>query len=159
MAKVSVEGLDEFISQLAKLGGEVNKINRGALGEAAGYVAEQISNALDSMPVRDEGRSDHRLFGATASEKEQIINNFGISKFRSSGGTTDTSIGFTGYVETQSPKFGNQVPTGMLMQCINYGTEFRQGTHTIDNALRVNKNTISEIIQGYIDDKVNEIIS
>ena len=159
MAKISIEGLDEFISELAKLGVEVDKINRGALGEAAGYVADQISNALEAMPVREPGQSEHRLFGATEDEKAQIIENFGISKFRKANGSTDTSIGFTGYVDTHSPKYGNRVPTGMLMQCINYGTEFRQGTHTIDNALRVSKGTVSEIIQGYIDEKVSEIIS
>ena len=159
MAKLTVEGLGIFSDQLNKLRDEIHKINRGALGEAAGYVADEIGSALESMPVRPDGSSEHRLFGATASEKTQIIDNFGIAKFHDTVGGCDTSVGFTGYVETPSKRFNNQVPTGMLMQCINYGTEFRQGTHTVDHAIKGVRAKVEKTVQNYIDDKTKEIIS
>ena len=65
----------------------------------------------------------------------------------------------SGYVETPSKRFNNQVPTGMLMQCINYGTEFRQGTHTVDHAIKGVRAKVEKAVQNYIDDKTKEIIS
>ena len=158
MAKMTVTGLDSFTTQLTKLANEANKINRGALGEGAGYVADQIGQAIDSIPVRDESTHPHRLYGATANELSQIKANFGIAKFQEAGGKTETSIGFTGYVNTPSRRFNDNVPTGMLMQCINYGTEFRRGTHTIDHAIRTVKDAAPQKMQQYIDKEVDKIM-
>lgn len=160
MAKVNVTGLDSFTTQLTKLAGEAEKINRGALGEGAGYVADQIKIALEGMPTYDDwyGTEQYPLYGATESEKEQIISNFGISRFKNANGKIETSVGFHGYVDTPSTKFNDRVPTGMLMQCINYGTRFRQGTHTVDNAIKAVKDATAQKMQDYIDQEVNKII-
>lgn len=158
MAKISVKGLDTFTTQLTKLANEADKINRGALGEGAGLVADKVKEALESLPVRDDSTHPHRLYGATASEKSQIVSNFGITRFKNSGGKTETNVGFTGYVNTPSKRFGDQVPTGMLMQCIEYGTAFRTGTHTVNKAIKAVKGEVSAKMQEYIEDKVNKIM-
>lgn len=162
MATIKTTGLDIFSKQLDKLASEIRNINRGALGEAAGYVADQVGNALEGMPTHTEGYSyaapNVKRYGATESEKEQIIANFGISKFKESGGSTDTSVGFHGYVNTKSKRFNDSVPTGMLMQAINYGTQFRQGTHTVDRAINSAKDNAVKKMEDYIDKEVNKII-
>lgn len=158
MAKLSATGLDTFTTQLTKLANEANKINRGALGEGAGFVADQIGQAIDSIPVRDESTHPHKLYGATASELSQIKANFGIAKFREGGGKTETSIGFTGYVNTPSAKFNDHVPTGMLVQCIEYGTSFRTPTHSLSKAINSVKSAVQPKMQDYIDKKVKEIM-
>lgn len=159
MAKISTTGIDTFTSQLTRLGSEAEKINRGALGEGAGLVADKIGEALQSLPVRDDSTHPLRLFGATSSEKEQIISNFGIARFKNTGGRVETSIGFTGYVETPSARFNNNIPTGMLMQCIEYGTSFRQGTHTVSKAVNSVKDAAIQKMQDYIDTEVNKIMN
>ena len=158
MATMKVSGIDMFVKQFEKLAQEARSINRGALGEAAGYVADQIMNALEGMPTHDDDYTVIRRSGATESEKEQIIANFGISKFKESGGSTDTSVGFHGYVHTKSKKFNDNVPTGMLVQAINYGTDFRQGTHTVDRAIKSAKDNAIKKMESYIDKEVNKIM-
>lgn len=162
MATLKTTGIDIFSKQLNKLANEITKINRGALGNAAGYVADEIDKALEAMPTHSEGYSYAapavKRYGATESEKQQIIENFGIARFKTSGGSTETSIGFTGYVNTKSKQFNDRVPTGMLMQCINYGTEFRQGTHTIDKAIKSAQAQVETKVQEYIDKEVNNIM-
>lgn len=158
MAKMTVKGLDVYNAQLKKLAAQAEKINRGALGEGAGYVADEIKSALDSMPLRPDSTHPHKLYGATESEKEQIIDNFGIARFRTSGGGINTSVGFHGYVDTPSERFGDRVPTGMLVQCINYGTAFRVGTHTVDKAISAVKKSVSEKMQNYIDKETEKIM-
>lgn len=158
-----VIGINSFVSQLGQLNSEIAQITRGALGEAAGFVADEMKNALEAMPTHTEGYSyaapDTKRTGATESEKQQIIDNFGISRFRESGDTTSTSIGFTGYVHTESKRFNDNVPTGFLMQAINYGSEFRNPTHTVDRAIRSAREAAQAKAQDYIDTKVNEIMN
>lgn len=161
MAKMRVTGLDVYQKQLTKLAQDAEKINRGALGTGAGHVAKKLSDALESLPTHDEGEwgtDKHKLVGATEDEKRQIMDNFGIAKFRQSGGKLDTSIGFHGYVRTKSKKFNDLVPTGMLVQCINYGTDFRQATHTVDKAINEVRNDVALKMQEYIDKSVNKIM-
>ena len=158
MATMKVSGLDLFVKQFEKLTNEVRNINRGALGEGAGYVADKIGSALEGMPTHDDDYTVIRRSGATESEKEQIIANFGISRFKESGGSTDTSVGFHGYVHTKSKKFNDNVPTGMLVQAINYGTDFRIPTHTVDRAINSAKTNAVKKMEDYIDKEVNKII-
>lgn len=151
-------GLDSFTQQFEQLANDIRKINRGALGEAAGFVANEMKAALESMPVRDDSTHPHRLYGATASEKAQIIQNFGISHFRGGDDAFSTSIGFTGYVDTPSRKFNDHVPTGMLVQCIEYGTSFRTPTHSLSKAISSAKSAVQPKMQDYIDKRVKEIM-
>lgn len=161
MAKISITGMDKYMSQLDKLTGEVTKINRGALGEGAGIAADNIKAALEGMPTRGDDEyatSKWKLYGATESEKQQIISNFGITRFRTNGDGYDTVIGFTGYVNTPSTRFHDNVPTGMLMQCINNGNEYRRATHTINKAVNGTRAQVEAAVQQYIDEKTQEIM-
>lgn len=157
-----VIGMETFTAQLGRLTTDITKVTRGALGEAAGFVADEVKSALEAMPTHTEGYSyaapDTKRIGATESEKQQIIANFGISRFQESGDTTSTAIGFTGYVHTKSKRFNDEVPTGVLMQCINYGTEFRNPTHTMDKAIKSARAQAEAKAQEYIDKEVNNIM-
>lgn len=160
MPKISVVGIDEFNNSLQDMVKDISHINNMALYDAAGVAAEAIGSALQSLPTHPEGEwgtSQNPLYGATPSEKAQLVESFGISHFRQGDGSTNTSIGFTGYVNTKSKRFNNKVPAGMLMQCIEYGTQFRRGTHTISNAIKQCKEAVSKAAQDRIDQEVNKL--
>lgn len=161
MAKVTIQGMGTFNNKLDLLARDIEHINNLALYSAAELAAQAMSEALQALPVRDDdewGTEQRPLYGATASEKEQIIANFGVAKFRHSTNGSQTSIGFHGYVETPSTRFNDQVPTGMLMQCIEYGTRFRHGTHTVSNATKKVKDAAIEKAQERIDQEVKKIM-
>lgn len=160
MAKIRVQGIDTFNTQLEKYASEIHRINRGTVGEGAKILADGIKEGLNSMPVRKAGRpkKGQKLIGATSSEKEQIIANFGIKRFEENADKISTSIGFTGYVKTYSHRFNDNVPTGMLMQVIEYGSEERTGTHTVQNAANKVKSTVESSMQEYMDREVSKII-
>ena len=156
-----VKGIEMFTGHLTKLTDDIGRINRTALGAGAVYAADEVKAALQSMPVREDGEygtAKNKLYGATKSEKDQIIQNFGISKVGDKGGSYDISVGFTGYVDTPSNRFNGHIPTGMLMQCIEYGTDFRKGTHTVGNAVKRIKGTIPEKVQERLDEEVKKIM-
>ncbi len=160
MATMKVDGLDRFMHQLNALSSEITNINKGALGEGAKYAAEQVGNAVSGLPVCSEHYTvpGAKRYGATEDEKTQIAENFGISRFKQSNGGWNTSIGFKGYVNTPSKQFNNNVPTGLLVQCIDQGTDFRKGTHSISKASKSSKDGVEKKIQDYIDKEVNKIM-
>lgn len=167
MAKVSVFGIDTFYKNIQALDQHARDICKGGLGEGAGYAAEVLRDAIELLPIRPNkpSKEDHEkaLYGVTEGEYAQILNNFGIAKFRDTGGAWNTSVGFSGYVTTRSPMWGNKVPTGYLVQVVEYGTvdedgkEFRRPVHIITSAINRSKDEIANQIQKYIDEKVNEL--
>ena len=161
MAKVQVFGMEVFLANMQKMSEEARNINKGALGEGAKVAAEKLRDALEMLPIRsDKATGDahnHKLYGVTEAEYAQILNNFGIARFQDSGGAWNTSIGFTGYVHTPSAKFNDHVPTGLLVQAVEYGTEFRKPVHLLNKSVRAAESDIQAAMQKYIDDKVNEI--
>lgn len=159
MAKISINGLDQYNQAFNDFVNDISRINNMALYDAAAVAKDAIAEALQSLPTHDEGEygtANNRLYGATPSEKVQIIANFGVAPFRH-GDTTNTSLGFTGYVDTPSKRFNNKVPTGMLMQCIEYGTSFRRPTHTISNAIKNIKARSEQAAQDRIDQEIQKM--
>lgn len=163
MAKISIVGMDVFLGNLSKMTKEIRNINKGALGEGAKVAAESMRDALENLPIRPNkytGRQhSERLYGVTESEYAQILNNFGIARFKDSGGAWNTSIGFKGYVHTPSAKFNDQVPTGLLVQAVEYGTEFRKPLHMIANAVKNVQESVAEHVQEYIDEQTSKIMN
>lgn len=162
MAKVQVFGMDIFLANMQKMSTEARNINKGALGEGAKVAAEKLRDAIEMLPIRPDkytGRQHtERFYGVTESEYIQILDNFGIARFQDSGGAWNTSIGFTGYVNTPSAKFNDHVPTGLLVQAVEYGTEFRKPVHLLNKATRNAESEIRDAMQKYIDDKVQQIM-
>ena len=76
-----------------------------------------------------------------------------------SGGAWNTSIGFKGYVHTPSAKFNDQVPTGLLVQAVEYGTEFRKPLHMIAKAAKNVQESVAEHVQEYIDEQTSKIMN
>lgn len=163
MAKISIVGMDVFLGNLSEMTKEIRNINKGALGEGAKVAAESMRDALENLPIRPNkytGRQhSERLYGVTESEYAQILNNFGIARFKDSGGAWNTSIGFKGYVHTPSAKFNDQVPTGLLVQAVEYGTEFRKPLHMIAKAAKNVQESVAEHVQEYIDEQTSKIMN
>lgn len=167
MANISVAGLDIYLANMQKMSNAARGINRGALGEGAKVAAEEMRNVLEGLPIRPEhpstGEHDKALYGVTSSELTQILDNFGITRFRDSGGGWNTSIGVTGYVNTHSPAWGNQVPTKLLLAAVENGTvddngaQFRKPCHVLKKAQGQLKGEVTAAMQRYIDQAVKKL--
>lgn len=161
MARIKVQGMGTFGQDFVDLVGAISRINAMALYDAAHIVADEIEAAVQALPVREDkewGTEKHKLYGATKEEKEQLIEQLGIARFRKSPNTQNTSVGWTGYVWTPSTRFADHIPSGMLMQCIEYGTDFRRGTHTITAAMKRARSRAEQAIQNRIETETNKIM-
>ena len=162
MAKIEVAGMDVFLADLRKLSQEARNINKGALGEGAKVAVELYGEAIESLPIRPDkltGRQhSERLYGVTESEYAQLCNSYGIARFRNTSGGWNTSIGVSGYINTPSAQYGDQVPARLLLAAVDGGTEFRKPARVMSKASRSMKSEVEEAMRDYIDKKVNEIM-
>ena len=85
MAKMSVQGLDEYALRLSNLSKNTEQIVRQEVYEGAGVVADSIKSGLRQIPV-DNGRGteDRKLHGVTNRQKADLIDAFGLAPIENS---------------------------------------------------------------------------
>ena len=167
MAGIQVAGLDIFLANMQKMSNKARAINRGALGEGAKVAAEELRSALEQLPIRPEHPSteehDKALYGVTSNELTQILDNFGITRFKEASGGWNTSIGVSGYVSTHSPAWGNKVPTKLLLAAVENGSvdengaQFRKPCHIIQKAQSQIKSEAVSAMQNYLDQAIEKL--
>ena len=166
MAQINVSGLEIFLANMQKMSNDARAINRGALGEGAKVAAEEMRNTLEQLPIRPETVSaedhDRALYGVTANELTQILDNFGITRFKDTSGGWNTSIGVSGYVNTHSPMWGNKVPTKLLLAVVENGSvdengaQFRKPCHVLKQNESQLEAAVTEAMQNYIDQAIKK---
>ena len=163
MANISVAGLDIYLANMQKMTNAARAINRGALGEGAKVAAEEMREVLEQLPIRpDHPDNETPLYGVTANELTQILDNFGITRFKDSGGGWNTSIGVSGYVNTHSPSWGDKVPTKLLLSAVENGSvddngaQFRKPCRTIKKSQGQLESAVTSAMQNYLDQAIEK---
>jgi len=156
---LKVEGMDEITAMLAKAEDAAQGIAAQALYKGAGVVADEISKgarAVKTEPFRYAAGS--RMRQPSPEEKEALVSAgaAGIAKFRKTGNSVDTSVGYSrsGYANVN----GKQKPVAVIANAINSGTSFMRKQPFIRKAVSVSKNTATEVITDEVTRLVQEII-
>ena len=89
MAKVTIEGLDEYTRKLTELKDpvKVQKICKRAVYEGARVIADEIDARID------------QLRGVTDEQRQGLHEGLGVARHRVDDGYINTQIGFAGYNE------------------------------------------------------------
>ena len=148
MSRLEMQALDEYVSLLKDLEKEkvVDAIHI-SIYEGAALTADAIKDEIKNMNV-----SDNLMEGITQSEKDDLINGFGISKMQNNGGDTNVKIGFDGYGH-KTRKYKKGVPVALTARAIISGTSFRRKNDFVRKAVnRIRKKAVQRM-----DDVINEI--
>ena len=97
--KLTVKGLDEFIHKLSDLGKNGKKFAKRSLYEGAGVMADAIKSSINGIPTRPEEsnpKSNSMQSGITPTQKEGLVDGFGIAPMREVGSGVNVKIGFGG---------------------------------------------------------------
>ena len=121
-----VTGLNELVSAMGKLGEEAPHVAARGLYDGAGVVADAVSTAVQGIatePFKYAGRGKTRK---PSPEEKAIVTGakHGVAKFRNTGVSVQTSVGYqnAGYAQ-----LGNKTkPVPLIANAINSGTSFMQ---------------------------------
>lgn len=123
---MKAEGLAEIGRMLEEMGNEAHNAAAAGLYAGAGYMADALKKAVDSIETETYKHADGGRMRKPSPEEKDILRRAsrGIAKFKGSGTELDTSVGFSrsGYAMLA----GKRKPVALIASSINSGTSFMQ---------------------------------
>lgn len=160
MAKLTVNGLEDFSTMIVALGQKGHEVVSAALYAGAGMMADAVKEAVSSLP--DEAwrfvvPGGDKLDVMTPDEKSDLINAIGIAKFSGDGGKTSTAIGFNGYSSHATKKYTGGVPLAMIARSIESGSSVRNKHPFMRRAANAATARVQQAMQDAAYKKIDEI--
>ena len=144
---------------LAKAEDAAPGIAAKALYKGAGVVADEISKGARSVRTTPfKYAAGGRMRDPSPEEKEALVSAgaAGIAKFRKTGNSVNTSVGYgrSGYASVN----GKQKPVAVIANAINSGTSFMRKQPFIRKAVSQSRGKATDAITEEVARMVGEII-
>lgn len=143
-------GVDKFVSELDKLGDNVEEISKRAIYSGAKVLADAIRSNIQGLST------DKRL---TDYEKEGMLVGLGVAPMKKNGQIIDTKIGMHGYNSHRTKKYPKGQPNAMIARSVEKGTSFRKPQPFIQPAVEQYKAEAENAMSAEFDRQVSKIVS
>lgn len=165
MAKITVEGLEEYANRIASLYKDTESIARKAVYAGADVVADAIKEGLKNIPV-EEGKNglppmgtvENKLNGISRRQKADLIDSFGLAPMENKGDYIQTKAGFDGYGSIKTKKYPKGTPNTVLMRSIESGSSFREKHPVVKPAVNGSRKAAVDAMGKSIDESCKEIM-
>lgn len=159
MAKLKMQGLEEYERQLLKL----KNVSREAIGQAiydgAGVVADQVKQNIEALPIDERPFARNgSLHGVTSAQKKGLVDGFGIAKLQDEGGYLHVKLGFAGYNSVKTKMYPAGQPNSMIARSVNSGTSFRDRIPFVDSAVNAKKSAAEEAMKKKFDSIIGKAL-
>lgn len=160
MAEIKVNGLEEYMLQLEKLGKETEEITKRGVYAGANIVADAIKSALHALPTDESfGTEEDPVNGVSKKQKSDLIESFGLAPIQEfDKGYISTKAGWDGYGSIKTKKYPEGIPNQMLMRSVESGTTFRKKNPVIRKTVNKVKKEAIKAMGKEIDDRCKEIM-
>jgi hypothetical protein len=163
MARIKVQGLDDYAKRLEQLGSvrSTNRVIKSAIYDGAAVVADAMKDEASTIPVVPEnahGDPAHQLNGATAAQIRGLQEGLGVARMLSDGNGWNTKVSFDGYNSTKTAKYPGGQPNAMIAASIEAGTSFRRKNPFITRAIRKAKASAEAAMAATADEVINQIM-
>ena len=159
MPNMSVKGLDDLVSFMKSLEGDVDGILKAAVYDGANVLAEEIRKGIERLPIESRyvAKNDDKLEGITKEQKDGLLEGFGISPFRKESGYINQKIGFAGYNKTKTVKYPQGQPNALIARSIESGSSVRQKRPFVRPAVNRAKARAVAAVQAKLDDEIKKL--
>ena len=160
MAKSNFEfqGFDEYMKQLNELAVKTTGIVKRAVYEGAAVVANEVRNAVASLPVSDKNPPKGEPLGILRYERDGLIEGLGLAAMKDDNGFIYTHIGFDGYNRLKSKKYPNGHPNSMIARSIESGSSVRAKHPFMAKALKAARENSINAMRVQMDTDIHNII-
>ena len=154
---MNVEGMDELLRRMDKLGEKAQGVASGALYEGAGVVADSISQAVHGIATEPfRYATGGRTRKPSPEEKAALVQaRKGVAKFRKTRISVNTSVGMqnSGYANVN----GKTKPVPLIANSINSGTSFMQKQPFMRKAMSQAKGKAMQAIEEGLRKRLDEM--
>lgn len=157
---LKVEGMESITEMLSKAENAAPGIAAQALYKGAGVVADEIGKEARGLQTSNAFWYAHggKQRYPSPEEKEALVSAgaAGIAKFRKTGNSVDTSVGYgrSGYVTIN----GKQKPVAVIANAINSGTSFMKKQPFIRKAIAQAKGKATDAITEEVERLVGDLL-
>ena len=157
MAKMQVEGLEEYTLALESLSNNSEKILKKSVYKGAGIVADAIKSELRGLPIDNSfGSEENQIRGLSNKQKGDLINGMGISPIKHDGDYINAKVGFDGYGSIPTKKYPKGVPNQLVARSVNSGTSFRKKNPFVNRAVNKSKKEAQKLMPEVIDEEIKK---
>lgn len=161
MAKLKMQGLEEYERQLHK----IRDGGRACIGQAiykgAGIIANQVKANIQALPIDDRIITQYSTVvshGIQTAQKQGLLEGFGIAKLEDDGGYRHVKLGFDGYNSVVTKAHPGGQPNSLIARSINAGTSFRARIPFVDSAVSQKKGAAEEAMKEEFDKALKEFL-
>ena len=158
MAKIQFNGMDNYVSQLEDLVANVEPDLGKAIYAGAKVVADAVRSATAALPVEKSRHAspENPLRGVTATQKQGLLDGFGISRLSKDGDFLNVKVGFAGYNGEVTRKYPKGQPNALIARSVNGGTSIRKRTGFVDKAANRSKGAAEQAMAEALDKAIQE---
>lgn len=151
MAKLQVgRGIDDYIATLNELNLNTPRVLKRSIYVGAKIVADEIRRNIQSLPVDDEhthGTTENPIETITTTQRDGLLDGFGIAKMKDEDGITSTKLGFSKKNQAGQPNY-------VVAMAVEGGTSFRKRHPFVAPAVRATKKKAEEAMAEELDKEI-----
>ena len=160
MAKLKLQGLEEYENKLLKLQNLSREMIGEAIYEGAGIVADAVKASIETIPIDDRYvTGSATLYGITEAQKQGLRDGFGIARLHDDNGYLNVKLGFNGYNSQRSKSYPGGQPNSLIARSVNAGSSFRQRIPFVDNAVNQTRSAAEQKMKEKLDTSIGEVMN
>lgn len=152
--KLVIKGLDELIQKMEELGDKGKEFAKRSLYEGAGVMANSIKSSINGIPTRPEEsdpKSPGMQTGITPTQKQGLVDGFGITKMIDTGTGVNVKIGFGG-------RNADGKANSAVADAAESGRSWIQPTHFFSQAVNGSTGAAQSAMEQEFDRQVRQIL-
>lgn len=163
MAKMTMQGTEEYALKLSKLGVSMEAVAGKAIYAAADIVADKIKSNLDALGTVTEAENTAAYksgvkSGLSKRQKAGLKESFGIASMQKDNGYYNVKLGFDGYNHVKTRKYPKGQPNQLIARVTESGSEYMDKQPFIRTAINATRKAAQEKMQSVIDEETKKIM-
>lgn len=160
MATLKFDGLKQYEAKLQRLSADIDGICGRATYRGAKIVADEVKREIEALPiVHGYGTSENKLpGGVTETQKQGLIEGFGISGLRDDGGYHNVKLGFDGYNTVRTKSYPNGQPNQLVARGTESGTTWKEKHPFVRTAVNRSQKPATAEMERSIQQDIDEIM-
>lgn len=164
MAKITFKGLEDYELRLSRLSQGAEEIAGKSIYAGAAIVADAVREniqRLDARPDREGLVAYHKKEPPplTQSQKQGLLDGFGVSSLQDDRGYLNVKLGFDGYNKLRTKSFPKGQPNVMIARSLESGSSISPKRPFVRPAVNASRQAAEEAMAKVLDEEIEKIMT
>lgn len=162
MAKIELQGMDAWISELRKLGENTAPVCKAAVYAGAKVIADEIRQATSGLNRVTDAEAmaayhEKKPVKISVSQKIGLVKSLGIAPIMDKYGIVSTKVGFDGYNDVKTKRWPNGQPNALIARACESGSSAMLKQPFVRPAIQRKKDAALEAMKQAADRELEKL--